>query len=145
MSVIKTKHVSDTDKYIRHYTKQGGMNKGLSSITHNYVGKLGDISTPGSIKPVGVVDTHDIHKEPIDQDLSYAQLHLDNLITRKRKKKDSLKKTSNKKKKKKSTVPKKTVSLKKTVSKSASKGFTGVEKRKNTKNSSTRKRLPDIL
>lgn len=62
MSIIRTKHISDTDKFIRHYADSGGGgNNTLSSIgLHNQPGKIGSLSTSSGIKPVRIKNKNSV-------------------------------------------------------------------------------------
>lgn len=56
MSVIRTKHISDTGKFIHHYAGGGGGgNTSIPSVSlHNQPGTIGSISTSAGIKPVPI-------------------------------------------------------------------------------------------
>ena len=55
MSVIRTKHISDTDKFIRHYTS--GSRSGhtlVPSVQSQPGGRIGSLSTSSGIKPIPI-------------------------------------------------------------------------------------------
>ena len=128
MSVIRSKHISDTDKYIRHYTNPQRHTKGLNTISHNYVGKVGDISSSNVVKPI-ILDNDNINHQRKD---IFSQDLMKDIV--KKRKRVSGKKQSVKRKRKrtKQPVPKK-------------KSVTAKKRRVVTKKVGTKKRLPDIL
>lgn len=56
MSIIRTKHISDTGKFINHYAGSNGVgNTSLQSVSlHSQPGRIGSISTSAGIKPVPI-------------------------------------------------------------------------------------------
>lgn len=60
MSVIRTKHTSDTDKFIRHYAGiSNGSNHTVPGVSlHNQPGAIGTLSTTSGIRPVPIKNNH---------------------------------------------------------------------------------------
>ena len=133
MSIIRTKHISDTDKFIRHYTNPTHNIKGLNTVGHNFIGKVGDISSPNGVTPVSI---HSGGERVGHSDISprnlFNETHPQSLPHKKR--------VVKRKRKSSSTSPSKKKNKKGPPKKKQSKTTTGVKKGVDRK-----KRLPDIL